>query len=66
MASTLFLTHRSVANTVHVQIKATEAYEVPEDVVKAVAELVKDSEVVELDADGSRVKRKEVRTFLGG
>ena len=34
----------------------------PEDVVKAVAELFKDSEVVELDVDCCRVKRKEVGT----
>ena len=44
------------------QVKATEAYEVPEEAIKSVAEAVKDSDIVQLDAEGTRVKRKEVGT----
>jgi hypothetical protein len=49
--------HLKLASTV------TEPAKVPEDVVAAVAALIKEgSQLLEVDAEGARLRRKQVRT----
>ena len=46
------------------QLEVSEPYEIPAEVVKSVADVLRGSDKVEVDAEGVKVRRKQVGSGL--